>query len=375
MKRIVITGAKGLIGSHTHMLLHAENCAAQFKGMSWPYDIQSLGHAAFLDNDLLHNALRDADAVLHFAGVNRADDAAVEAANPEIADILARACKALGVKPHIVYANSIHAEGDTSYGRSKRIAGEILSGATERFTNLILPHIFGEGARPFYNNVTSTLIHQLIAGDEAEVNPDGVVHLVHAGRVAQAAVDAVNDKTTGVIKLSPHSISVPDLYLKLRDFHDHYCTNVYPDLSDPFDLELFNCYRVATYPAGWPRELKLNSDSRGTLFEAFKCDGGGGQAFFSTTAPGVTRGDHFHLKKVERFLVVKGQATIRIRKVLSDEIWEYKVSGALPAPVDMPTLHTHSIENTGTDELLTLFWTHDLFDPEHPDTFADKVLA
>ena len=90
--------------------------------------------------------------------------------------------------------------------------------------------------------------------------------------------------------------------------------------------------------------------------------------------PGMTRGDHFHLNKVERFLVVQGEAMIRIRKVLSDEVWEYRVSGDAPAPVDMPTLHTHSIENTGDTELLTLFWTHDLFDPANPDTFADKVL-
>ena len=89
---------------------------------------------------------------------------------------------------------------------------------------------------------------------------------------------------------------------------------------------------------------------------------------------GVTRGDHFHLNKVERFLVVQGEAVIRIRKVLSDEVWEYRVSGDAPSPVDMPTLHTHSIENVGKGDLLTLFWTHDLFDPAIPDTFADKVI-
>ena len=120
--------------------------------------------------------------------------------------------------------------------------------------------------------------------------------------------------------------------------------------------------------------MKLNTDARGTLFEAVK-GGGGGQTFLSTTNPGVTRGDHFHLAKVERFLVVQGEAVIRIRKVLEDTISEYRVSGDAPAPVDMPTLHTHSIENVGEGELLTLFWTHDLFDPANPDTFADKVLT
>ncbi|MFM2389123.1 MAG: hypothetical protein RLZZ437_678, partial [Pseudomonadota bacterium] len=148
--------------------------------------------------------------------------------------------------------------------------------------------------------------------------------------------------------------------------------NIYPAFADDFDVALFNSYRAATYPAGWPRPLRLNTDARGTLFEAAK-GGSGGQTFLSTTKPGVTRGDHFHLHKVERFLVVQGQATIRIRKVLTGEVWTYQVSGDAPAPVDMPTLHTHSIENTGTGDLLTLFWTHDQFDPANPDTYADKV--
>ncbi|MGB0798633.1 MAG: capsule biosynthesis protein CapF, partial [Planktomarina sp.] len=131
--------------------------------------------------------------------------------------------------------------------------------------------------------------------------------------------------------------------------------------------------RAASYPDTWPRPLTLNTDARGTLFEAVK-GGGGGQTFLSTTQPGVTRGDHFHLGKVERFLVVQGEAIIRIRKVLTQDVWEYPVSGTTPAPVDMPTLHTHSIENVGDTPLLTLFWTHDQFDPSNPDTFADKVL-
>jgi UDP-2-acetamido-2,6-beta-L-arabino-hexul-4-ose reductase len=117
-------------------------------------------------------------------------------------------------------------------------------------------------------------------------------------------------------------------------------------------LALFNAYRAATYPDGWPRSLKLNTDTRGTLFEAVK-GGGGGQAFFSTTEPGVTRGDHFHLNKVERFLVVQGDAVIRIRKVLTDKVWDYGVSGDTPMSVDMPTLHTHSIENFGPMIYLT----------------------
>ncbi|MGR3604070.1 polysaccharide biosynthesis C-terminal domain-containing protein [Sulfitobacter sp.] len=371
--RIVVTGIGGLIGWHAHVRLYAANCAARFRNDPLPYDIVALDHAAFDDDTQLAAALDNADAVLHFAGVNRGDAATVEAANPAIAKRLTEACKSAQADPHIVYANSTHAISDTPYGRSKRIAGEICAAAVNRYTDLVLPHIFGEAARPFYNNVTATLIHQILAGEMPDINPDGKVQLLHAGAAAQMAIDAVRDGTTGMQTPVPHPVTVPALYQKLRGFHDSYTANIYPDLSNPFDLALFNTYRTATYPDSWPRELALNTDQRGTLFEAVK-GGGGGQTFLSTTQPGITRGDHFHLAKVERFLVVQGEATIRIRKVLDDEIWEYKVSGDAPAPVDMPVLHTHSIENTGDTELLTLFWTHDLFDQSNPDTYADKVL-
>lgn len=371
--KIAITGAGGLIGWHAAARVHAANCAARFKGMEAPHDLVLLDHAGFDDDAALHAAITGADAVLHFAGVNRAPDDVVEAVNPAIARRLAEACSITESRPHVVYANSTHATSDTPYGRSKRIAGEVLSGIGGRYSDLVLPHIFGEGARPRYNNVTATFIEGVISGETPEINPEGRVSLLHAGAAAQAALDAITEGQTGTIRPVSRDIAVTELFELLRRFHADYQANIYPDLRDPFTVALFNSYRAALYPDGFPRPLKLNTDARGSLFEAVK-GGGGGQTFLSTTMPGVTRGDHFHLNKVERFLVVQGEAVIRIRKVLSDEVWEYRVSGAAPAPVDMPTLHTHSIENVSDTELLTLFWTHDLFDPANPDTFADKVL-
>lgn len=373
--KIVVTGAAGLIGWHAAARLHAANCAARFRGAPAPYEVAALDHAAFDDDAALGAALSGAEAVLHFAGVNRAaTDAEIEAANPAIADRLVAACRAAGVAPHVVHANSVHAARDIPYGRSKRRANEILADFAGRHTDLVLPHIFGEGARPHYNNVTATLIDRIIAGETPEVNPDGEVFLLHAGAAAQMAIDAVTGGRTGRVAPGGRHLKIPVLLEMLQRFHALYEANVYPGFADDFEVALFNSYRAALYPDGFPRPLRLNTDARGTLFEAAK-GGGGGQTFLSWTEPGVTRGDHFHLHKVERFLVVSGEAVIRIRKVLTDTVWEYPVSGAAPAPVDMPTLHTHSIENTGTDPLLTLFWTHDLFDPAAPDTYADRVVT
>jgi len=371
--KIVITGARGVIGWHASSHLYAKNCAAKFEGLVELFDIVRLDHAAFADQHRLKTALQNADAVLHFAGVNRAPDLEVERANPDIARALVLACRAVGVTPHIVYANSTHAISDTPYGRSKRIAGEILAASTPHYTNLILPHIFGECARPNYNNVTATLIDQIINGHEPTVNSDGKVSLLHAGVVAQAAINAVTNKIYGAVAPQPRPTSVLDLLAQLQTLHADYTTNVFPDFKDAFQVQMFNSYRAALYPSGFPRLLKINEDQRGTLFEAAK-GGGGGQSFLSWTKPSVTRGNHFHLHKVERFLVLQGNAMIRVRRVFGNEVWEYPVSGEQPAAVDMPTLHTHSIENIGVEPLLTLFWTNEIFDPQAPDTYFDPVL-
>jgi UDP-2-acetamido-2,6-beta-L-arabino-hexul-4-ose reductase len=371
--KIVITGAGGLLGWHAAARMHAMNCAARFRGEAVPFTLVQLGHADFGDSATLRDAVSDADAVLHFAGVNRASDADVEAANPAIAQQLAVACNDAGSRPHIVYANSTHAAADTPYGRSKRLAHEILQAFGGRYTNLVLPHIFGEFARPRYNNVAATFIEAVLAGEPPDINPEGRVALFHAGSAVQVAIDAVATGHAGDLVPEARQTPVPELFGMLQRFHADYGNNIFPDLRDPFVLALFNAYRAALYPDGFPRPLKLNTDRRGTLFEAVK-GGGGGQTFLSTTCPGVSRGDHFHLHKVERFLVVQGEAIIRIRRVLSDTVWEYRVSGDQPAVVDMPTLHTHSIENIGSTPLLTLFWTHDQFDPQAPDTYADPVL-
>lgn len=370
--KIVVTGAGGLLGWHAAGRLHAANCSARFSGQVAPYELVMLDHAGFSNDATLMGALEGADAVLHFAGVNRAPDEVVETANPAIASRLADACARAGETPHVVYANSTHSATDTPYGRSKRIAAEILSRIGGRFTDLYLPHIFGEGARPHYNNVTATLIEAVIAGQTPYINPAGKVFLLHAGEAAQAAIDAVVMSVTGILRPVSVEMSVQDLFARLQRFHLDYEANLFPGLGEKLDLALFNSYRAALYPKGFPRLAKLNMDARGTLFEAVK-GGGGGQTFLSTTQPGFTRGDHFHLFKVERFVVVQGEAIIRIRKVLSDNVWEYRVSGDNPASVDMPTLHTHSIENVGKEPLLTMFWTNELFNPAAPDTYFDPV--
>lgn len=373
-KKVVVTGANGLMGWHALVRLHAENCAAASKKQGLPYQIVALSKEAFNTDQQLEESLANADLVIHLAGINRAPEEVIAEGNPAIANRLVQGCKRVGVMPHIVYANSTHSESNSIYGVSKKAASDLLAGYTSKFTDFMFPHIFGECAKPFYNNVTATLIEQIIGCEAVTVNPDGHVSLLHAGDAMNMVIDAFSNGNYGVVRPPAQDITVTDLCSQLEKFHQLYQKSIYPFFETQFQLKLFNCYRAATFPQDWPRPLQIKADNRGHLFELVK-GGSGGQTFFSSTKPGITRGNHFHLGKVERFAVVKGDAIIRLRKVFDDKVVEYSVSGDKPVIVDMPTMHCHSIENVGSEELLTTFWTHEIFDPQVPDTYADKVLV
>lgn len=369
--KIAVTGAGGLLGWHCAARIHAANCGARFKGELEPFELVLINREAFMNESLLVASLQDVDAIVHFAGVNRGSDTEVEEANPRIARTLVKASAEAELEPFVVYANSIHSALNTPYGRSKKLAGQILEAAFPT-RNLLLPHVFGECARPEYNNVTATFINRIWQDEPVSIDPEGTVELVHAGAVADFAINAAVTKEPGTDRLHGRRLSVRDLYEMLTGFHKLYASNIFPDLEDPFALSLFNSYRTAAFPNHYPIPLQCNTDERGMLFESAK-GGVNPQTFISTTKPGKTRGDHFHINLVERFLVVKGKAIIRIRRVLSDDIHEFRVTGDQPVAIDQLPLHTHNIENVGAEDLVTFFWSHKIFDASNPDTFADPV--
>ncbi|HYW75349.1 MAG TPA: NAD-dependent epimerase/dehydratase family protein [Gammaproteobacteria bacterium] len=365
---IVITGANGLLGRHVRLHLGALE--------RYRDGVVALGREPFNDDRLI-SALEGADLVIHCAGINRADDRTLADGNRELAERLCEALSESRATPHVIYANSTQRDRGNPYARGKQAAHNVLAQWSEthnvRYTELVLPHVFGEGGRPHYNSAVHTFCHQLANDEDLSINGQGELELIHAQDVAAAVVDAFERRRTGEMRLRGRRLSVAEAAGKLIGMHRSYTGSVIPDLRDPFDLALFNTLRHSLYPAFYPRHLELRSDERGSLFEAVK-NRNGGQAFLSTTRPGITRGNHYHFRKVERFLVVKGEAVIRIRQVLGERVDEFHVSGDAPAYIDMPTLHTHSITNTGDEELLTLFWSHELFDPAGPDTYVEPVL-
>jgi UDP-2-acetamido-2,6-beta-L-arabino-hexul-4-ose reductase len=361
--RIAVTGGHGFLGWHTSCRLRARN----------GIDAIRLGRAEFADRALLAKTLNEVDAVIHLAGVNRAgSDAEVEDGNVALAESLVAA---LGDRPlHVVYGNSVQQSLENAYGRGKRRAGEILRTLPGSMADIVLPNLFGEHGRPAYNSFVATFCHEVAHDGSPEVREDREVPLLHAQAAAQVLIDAALDRISDTQEVAGEPHRVSEVLEQVRGFHALYATRgEVPDLSSPFAVDLFNTYRSYLFPARFPIAAETHDDPRGRLFETLRSRGGTGQAFVSTTTPGAGRGEHYHLRKVERFFVIAGEAEISLRRLLHDEVVTFRLSGERPAFVDMPTMWVHALRNVGTDDLVTMFWTNQLLDSEDPDQYAEEV--
>jgi len=250
MLKIGVTGAYGLVGWHARCRLFAEPGVEAIPA----------GREAFRDDAGLDVFVWRCDAILHFAGMNRGEDAEIERVNVGLAEALVAAMERTGRSPHLVFSSSTHIDRDTAYGRSKRAAAEIFARWADnrggRFTNLVLPHVFGEQGRPFYNSVVSTFCYQLAKGERPRIDHDGQLELLHAQEVAELALTAIREGTRGAIRPSGRPIRVSAMLERAAHLAGCYSGGVIPELEDRFDLRLFNTYRSYLFPDFYPRRLE-----------------------------------------------------------------------------------------------------------------------
>jgi UDP-2-acetamido-2,6-beta-L-arabino-hexul-4-ose reductase len=282
----------------------------------------------------------------------------------------------------ILLSSSIQAALDNPYGASKRQAEAVVrdyaarSGAAAviyRFKN-----VFGKWCRPNYNSVVATFCHNIARDLPITISdPQRVLDLVYVDDVVeQIRADIAARHGPGVLQQDvpvSYQTTLARLAQLLTAFRTMRTSLYLPDLEDAFTRKLYATY-LSYLPAddfAYPLEKKC--DPRGCLAEFLKSPHFG-QIFVSRTGPGITRGNHFHHTKVEKFLVLEGQALIRFRHIQSDEVILYQVSGDEFRVVDIPPGYTHSIENIGPGELVTLFWAVEIFDPARADTYASPVL-
>jgi UDP-2-acetamido-2,6-beta-L-arabino-hexul-4-ose reductase len=324
-----------------------------------------------------------ADLVFHLAGVNRPKaEREFTEGNVDLTRGLCEALKAAGRRAPLVLSSSIQAELDNPYGRSKLAAEDVVERYHQRTGAPVyiyrFPNVFGKWSRPNYNTVVATFCHNISRGlpvqlsDRANLLRFVYIDDVVGGFIELAAREAHPAETTRC-ELSPvYSLTLGEVHDLLVSFREQRRQGLLPDLSNPLVKYLYSTYASFYDPRDLAYPVELKTDERGWLFELVKSPAAG-QVFVSRTRPGVTRGNHYHDTKLEKFCVIQGEGTIRFRHVLGGEVIEYRVSDRDIRLVDIPPGYTHSIENTGAGDLLTLFWANEIFEPHRPDTYFEKV--
>jgi UDP-2-acetamido-2,6-beta-L-arabino-hexul-4-ose reductase len=367
---ILVTGSKGFIG---------RNLIAELKNRGFT-NIFEISRES--DKSLLNKYAKECDFIFHLAGVNRPiNDSEFIKGNLDFTAELLTALEKHNNKSPILFTSSIHALQDSNYGRSKRAAEDLLFSYKEKINAQVLVYrlsnVFGKWCKPNYNSVVATFCHNIARGLEIKINnPDSVLALSYIDEVIDEFVRAIDGEGTkdGLFYKVPsvYSISLGELSEKLYAFHNNRNSLVMPSLESDLDKALYATYLSYLEDNDFSYKLNKRTDNRGWLAEFIKSEGMG-QIFISKSKPGVIRGNHWHHTKVEKFLVIQGQAIIKFKKIDLDEIIEYKVNGEIPEVVDIPAGYAHSIENIGEDDLITLFWASEIFDPERPDTYFLEV--
>jgi len=370
-----ITGQSGFIGKHLYNFL---NLQENIKLIPFKKEF-------FNDIELLQDFTLKCDVIVHLAAVNRhSDPKIIYDTNISLVEKLIAALEQAEAMPHILFSSSTQEDNNTPYGKSKQEGRKLFkewairNGA--KFTGFIVPNVFGPFGVPFYNSFIATFCHQLTHGKQPKIEIDGEVKLIYVGDLVKEIFSKIicnnGKKTNCEIHYVPHTtkIRVSEVLKHLKNFRDIYLQKgIIPNLDNEFEKDLFNtflCY--INHKTFFPFSLTNHSDERGSFVETIKLNSGG-QISFSTTHPGVTRGNHYHTRKAERFAVIKGKAKIELRKIGTEETLSFILDGNKPSFVDMPIWHTHNITNIGETVLYTIFWINEHYIPENGDTYFEKV--
>lgn len=370
---ILVTGSKGFVGRNLCAVLGTIERVRVVE-----YDCDNSPQE-------LAGMLGEAEVIFHLAGVNRPkNEEEFKIGNARLTEEICSTLLRLGRKPIIVLASSIQADFDNPYGHSKLQAEHALRDFSEttgartvvyRFKNL-----FGKWCLPNYNSVTATFCHNIAHDLPLSISdPARSIDLTYIDDVISAMIDEIpsaEEHPEAGFSFAPglesHSITLGELAELIGSFRQSRRTLVLPDFDSRFVRALYATYLSYLDGEDFAYGLTIRTDERGSLAEMMK-SGSFGQIFVSRTRPGITRGNHYHHTKTEKFMVVEGDAVIRFRRIDGTEVIEHRVSGSEFRVVDIPPGYTHHITNVGEGEMVTLFWASEIFNPDQPDTFFLKV--
>jgi UDP-2-acetamido-2,6-beta-L-arabino-hexul-4-ose reductase len=372
MLKVGITGQNGFIGQHLYNTLGLFN--NEFERIDF--------NKTFFDSsEKLDSFIKKCNVIVHLAAMNRhGDPQVIYNTNISLVNKLIASLERTKSKAHIFFSSSSQEDRDNPYGKSKKDGRELLVNWVKtqggKLTGLIIPNVFGPFGHPYYNSVVATFCHQLTHHETPKIDIDGVVKLIYVGDLINLIISEIR-KDTGHDALTikhTHECKVSEILSILELYKSQYLENgIIPILNSKFELDLFNTFRCyMDIERHFPVKFIKHSDQRGAFVEIIRLNIGG-QISFSTTVPGITRGNHFHTRKIERFAVIKGAAVIQLRQIGADKVMEFYLSGDQPAFVDMPVWFTHNIKNIGEDELYTIFWINEFYDPNDSDTYFENV--
>ena len=372
MMKVLVTGSAGFIGLNLVSILRRMNDVAVFQ-----YDINNT-------EEDLQEAMRECEVLFHLAGVNRpADESEFTTVNAGLTNSICESLRKMRRTPRIVLSSSIQAEYDNPYGASKKAAEEVLKRFhQETGMDIVvyrLPGVFGKWSRPNYNTVVATFCYNIARDLPIQIsNENNAMQLVYVDDVVRAFISELQPEQTEnsyrIAQVSPiYEVTLGNLAELIRSFRKSRDTLMLPDIEDNLIKCLYATYLSFLDTDDFSYQLPKMEDQRGVLAEFIKSPAIG-QIFVSRTKSGISRGNHYHHTKVEKFLVLEGEGIIRFRNINSDEILSYPVDGKEFRVVDIPPGYTHSIENVGTSEMIVLFWASEMYDSVKPDTDYFPVL-
>ena len=372
MLKIGITGQAGFVGKHLF------NTLALFPEEFERVDFKKY----FFDSEQqLNDFVSKCDVIVHLAAMNRHNDPQViYDTNVGLASKLVRALEETNSKAHVVFSSSTQEERDNLYGKSKKEArGQLAEWAKRsggKFTGMIIPNVFGPFGHPNYNSVIATFSHKIARNETPTIDVDGDLKLIYVGELVDQILKEIRsgDSKEEVVVVHTAESKVSQILFLLEKYKADYQDNgIIPALNSTFEVNLFNTFRCYMDIAShFPVKFTQHTDPRGAFVEVIRLNVGG-QVSFSTTVPGITRGNHFHTRKIERFAVIKGKALIQLRQIGTQDTHDFYLNGDEPAYVDMPVWYTHNIKNVGDEELYTIFWINEFYDPNDPDTYFENV--
>ena len=376
--KVLVTGAKGFVGRN---LVENLKCIKDGRNKTRNITIEDIfEYDIDTQKSELESYCKECDFVFNLAGINRPKDNEEFNINHSFLAELLNLLKENDNKCPVMLSSSTQALLDNDYGKSKKEAEDLLIkyGKENDVKTFVyrFPNVFGKWSRPNYNSAVATFCNNIAAGLPIKVNdPSVIMKLVYIDDVVDEFISAMNGKANivggfGTVPVE-HTVELGRIAELIYSFKDQRENFTVPDFSNEFEKKLYSTYLSFLPKDSFAYSLNVNSDSRGSFTEFIRTTDRG-QVSINVAKPGITKGNHWHHTKNEKFLVVSGEADICFRKVGETEVITYHVTGDDMKVVDIPCGYTHNIKNVGDTELVTVMWANEQFDKNHPDTFAEK---